>query len=180
MHKVQRQFFRTTTGLQSGPDTFNNSRLAMTSITNLGFTHYAVSHQFQKGKLIKRYQSYQELWRVFSKQICLIGCRRQHLRAIKQTSYSAFTFVPNITSNLPIIKRANFLGNDRFFRFISISKFGSFKNPFARITRLLELQFSCERFTSFVELVFEFSTTQGSKQFCILIFREFSLSFGCF
>ena len=30
------QFFRTTTGIQSGPDTFHESRLVMTFLTNLG------------------------------------------------------------------------------------------------------------------------------------------------
>ena len=31
-------FLRTTTGIQSEPDAFNNSRLIMTFLTNLGFS----------------------------------------------------------------------------------------------------------------------------------------------
>ena len=45
---------------------------------------------------------------------------------------------------------AKFLGSDRLFCFISVSKFGSFKNPFAMITSLSELSF---RFRIFILLV---------------------------
>ena len=34
--KVQAQFFRTTTGIQSGPDAFDESRFVMTFLTILG------------------------------------------------------------------------------------------------------------------------------------------------
>ena len=38
------QFFRTNTGIQSGPDTFDESRFTMTFLTVLGVKkHYAVS-----------------------------------------------------------------------------------------------------------------------------------------
>ena len=40
-------------------------------------------------------------------------------------------------SNLPKVPRATFVGSDRFFCFVSICKFISFKNPFANITNLL-------------------------------------------
>ena len=36
--KVHTQFFRTTTGIQSGPDTSDKSRLVITFLTNLGVT----------------------------------------------------------------------------------------------------------------------------------------------
>ena len=42
---------------------------------------------------------------------------------------------------MPKVPRAKFLGSDRLFCFNSICKFGSFKNPFATITRLFELSF---------------------------------------
>ena len=37
------QFFRTITGIQSGPDAFNKSRLGITFLTNLGVTEVLYS-----------------------------------------------------------------------------------------------------------------------------------------
>ena len=42
-------------------------------------------------------------------------------------------------SNLPRVPRSKFLESDAHFYFISICKFGSFKNPFASIISLSEL-----------------------------------------
>ena len=47
--------------------------------------------------------------------------------------------------------RAKFLGNNELFCFISIFKFGSFKNPFATITSLSELYLRIRRFFSLVQ-----------------------------
>ena len=55
------------------------------------------------------------------------------------------TFVGSTTGNLPKVARAKFLENDELFSFISICKFGSFKNPFAMITSLSELYFRFRR-----------------------------------
>ena len=49
-------------------------------------------------------------------------------------------------SNLPKVPRAKFLGSDGVFCFISICKFGSFKNTFATITILSELTLDSEDF----------------------------------
>ena len=46
-------------------------------------------------------------------------------------SYSTFTFVENIIGNLPKFPKAKFLGSDGLFCFISICKFGSFKNTYS-------------------------------------------------
>ena len=37
------QFFRTTTGIQSGPDTFDKARLVMTFLTTFGVTEILCS-----------------------------------------------------------------------------------------------------------------------------------------
>ena len=47
--------------------------------------------------------------------------------------------------------RAKFLGSNGLFCFISICKFGSFKNPFATITSLPELYFRTKRFILLVQ-----------------------------
>ena len=54
------QFFRSTTGVQSGPDVFDESTFVKTFLTILELWKYqAVSDQFQMGKQVKRYPSHQ-------------------------------------------------------------------------------------------------------------------------
>ena len=52
--------------------------------------------------------------------------------------YSRYAFVENNIGDLPKVPRAKILESDRFFRFISKCKFGSFKNPldYFRFSRL--------------------------------------------
>ena len=52
--------------------------------------------------------------------------------------------LPLLRTLLAILQK--FLGSDGLFCFISICKFGSFKNPFAMITKFSELQFRFRRF----------------------------------
>ena len=44
-----------------------------------------------------------------------------------------------------------FLGSDRLFCFITMSKFSSFENPFATVTSLSKLHFRCQRFILLVQ-----------------------------
>ena len=55
------------------------------------------------------------------------------------TTNHCLTFVENTINNSPKVPRAKFVESDELFCFISICKFGSFKNSFARITSLSEL-----------------------------------------
>ena len=59
--------------------------------------------------------------------------------------------------------RAKFLGSDGLFCFISICKFGSFKNPFATITSLSELYFRIRRFILLVQMKKVISMNYGSS-----------------
>ena len=59
--------------------------------------------------------------------------------------------------------RAKFLGSDVLLCFISICKFGSFKNPFATITSLSELYFRFRRFILFVQTKKVISMNYGSS-----------------
>ena len=77
--------------------------------------------------------------------------------------YSRFPFVENTISNLPEVTRAKFLGSNGLFCFISICKFGSFKNPFATITCLSELYLRIRRFFSFVQMKQVISMNYGSN-----------------
>ena len=65
--------------------------------------------------------------------------------------YSRFTFAEDTISNSPKVSRAKFLRSNGIFCFISIWKFGSFKNSFATITSLSELYFRIRRFILLVQ-----------------------------
>ena len=52
---------------------------------------------------------------------------------------------------LPKVPRANFLGSERFFCFISINKFGTFKNLSAMITNFFKLHNRCRRLILLVQ-----------------------------
>ena len=59
--------------------------------------------------------------------------------------------------------RVKFLGSNGLFCFISICKFGSFKNPFATITSLSELYLRIRRFFSLVQTKKVISMNYGSS-----------------
>ena len=83
----------------------------------------------------------------------------------KTTRYGRFTFVGNTISNSSKAPRTEFLGCDRLFCFISICKFGSFKNPFATITSLCELYFKFRKFILLVQTInFFYEIWQQNKQ----------------
>ena len=91
-------------------------------------------------------------------------CKRQDLPAVEQRRYSRFTFVENTISNLRKVTRAKFLGSIGLFCFISICKFGSFKNPVAMITRLSELYFRIRRFILLMQTKKVISMSCGSSR----------------
>ena len=55
-------------------------------------------------------------------------------------------YLENTISNSPKVPWVKFLRSNGLFCFISMCKFGSFKNPFAMITSLSELYFRIRRF----------------------------------
>ena len=79
----------------------------------------------------------------------IIRCRRQQVIELRR--YSRFTFLENTIGNLPKVPRAKFLRSDGLFCFITIYKFGSFKNPLAVITNLFELYFRFRRFIPLIQ-----------------------------
>ena len=64
---------------------------------------------------------------------------------------SRFTFVENTISTSSKVTRTKFLGSNGLFCFISIHKFGSFKNSFAMITSLSGLNFRSKRFILLIQ-----------------------------
>ena len=77
--------------------------------------------------------------------------------------YSRFTLIENTISNSPKVTRAKFLGSNWLFCFISICKFGRFKNSFAMITSLSEVYFRIRRFILLVQMKKVISMNYGSS-----------------
>ena len=73
----------------------------------------------------------------------------------------AHFFAENTISNSSITT-SNFLGRDRFFGFIIISKLSSFKKPFEKITSLSEFHLIC-RFILLVQMKEVVSMSYGSS-----------------
>ena len=150
------QFFRTTTGIQSAPDAFGKSRFIMTFPTKLGVTEILCSFKLVlEGKGGKEMP---ELLRCssqksFQQTILLYRMQKTTPPAVGQRRYSRFTFVENAISNSPKFLRTRFLGSSGIFCFISICKFGSFKNPFTTNTSLSELQ---------IQKIYPFGTNKKS------------------
>ena len=93
-------------------------------------------------------------------------CRRQHLWAVGQRRYRRFTFVENTFGNSPKVPRAKFLGRNGLSCFISICRFGSFKNPFATITGLSGFYFRSRRLILLVQTKKLISINYGSSTRC--------------
>ena len=83
------QCFRTTTGIQSGPDNFNESRFVVNFLIILGVMEILCSFRLiLEGKTGKEILEIPVAGNVFSKQLCFIRCRRQHLRSAEQRRYN--------------------------------------------------------------------------------------------
>ena len=90
--KVQPQLFRTTTGIQSGPDASQEQRSVMTFLTIFRAQRYAATDQFWGGKLKK-------LSRVLRKDFCkLIRCKTQQSSTIKEWGSGRFIFTERLTT----------------------------------------------------------------------------------
>ena len=149
------QFFRTTTGIQSGPGCSRWIKVRYDLFNHLG--SYKNIMQFQVSSRRKNRQrdiqfiKIRVLRKVFSKQLGFIRCKIQHVWVIEQRKYGRFTVVENTISNLPKVPRTKFLWVFGLFGSFSICKFGSFKNRFATINSLFELYFRFRRFILLVQ-----------------------------
>ena len=80
-------FFRTTTGIQSGPNAFDKSRFVMTFLTNLEVTEILRIFRFVlEGKISKEIPESSRLEllvKFFANNFAFIRCRKQNLRSIE-------------------------------------------------------------------------------------------------
>ena len=128
------QFFRSTNGIQWGPDAFDESRFVMQLWILCSF------RLVLGGKAGKRVSQ--------SSRLSIIYCNYQ------------FLYTRSSTNKSPKVPRAKFLGSDGLPCFISICKFGSFKKTFAKIASLSEIYF---RFRGFILLVKTNRSVQTKK-----------------
>ena len=81
------QFFGTTTGIASGPDAFNKSRLAMTLLTKLAVTEILCSLRLdiegKTGRRILELSRFRGPRKVFSEQYCFIRCTKENLQDVE-------------------------------------------------------------------------------------------------
>ena len=133
----------------SEPDAFDESRFIMTFLTILGVTEILCSFKWvvegKAGKEIHESSRLEFLEKFLANNSALSDTEDNTFGPLNRGCNSRFTFVEIATSNLPKLQAAKFPGSDKLFCFISICKFGSFKNPFATITSLSELYFRFRR-----------------------------------
>ena len=88
----------------------------------------------------------------------------EHLQPFEQRRYSRFTLVENTINFSPNVPRDSFLRSNRLFCFISICKFGSFKNSFGTITSHSELYFRLKRIIKLLQTKKVISMNYGAAQ----------------
>ena len=145
------QFFRTTTGIQSGSDPFNKPRFIMGCYRNimgcyriiLGVVEILCSFRLvlggKIGKEIPESSRLMFLEKFSGKHFALSDPEDNTFRPLNRGGIADSPLLRTLLTIPQKFREPNFLGSDWLFCFISICKFGSFKNPFVTITSLSEL-----------------------------------------
>ena len=164
------QFFRTTTGIQSGPDAFDESRFVMTFLTILGVMDILCSFRLvlegKTGKEISESSRFEFLEKFLANNFALSNAEDNTSGPLNRGGIADLPLLRTLLAILPKVPRAKFLGSDGLFCFSSVCKFGSFKNPFATITSLSELYFRFRRFILLVQTKKVISMNYGSSTSC--------------
>ena len=150
------QFFRTTTGIQSGPDTFEESKFIMVFLTILGVMEILFSFRLVlEGKTGKDIQEPSRL--EFFKEFLA-----NNFALSDEEDNTSGSLIRGVVADLPLLRallaicqksrEPKFQGSDGLFCFRSICKFGSFMNPFATITSLLNFTVGTHNKSDFYQL----------------------------
>ena len=127
------QFFRTTTGIQSGPDAFDESRFIMTFLTILGVIEILCSFRLvlegKTGKEIPESSRLEFSEKSLAKNFALSEVEDNTSRSLNRGGIAGLPLLRTLSNSQKILK-TKFLGSYAFFYFSSICNFGSFKNPF--------------------------------------------------
>ena len=155
-------FSKTTTGIHSVPDTFDELRLAMTFLTLMGVTEtlcgFRLVLERKTGKKIPELSRLDFLEKFLANNFALSDTE-DDTSVLLNTGGVADS---SLLRTLLAIHQKYQEPSDRIFCFISICKFGSFKNPFAMINGLSELYVTFRSFILLVETKKVISMNYGS------------------
>ena len=160
------QFFRTTTGIQSGPDAFDESRFIMTFLTILGVMEILCS--FLEGKTDKelpKLSKLEFLEKFLANNFALSDAEDNTSGLLNRGGIADLPLLRTLLEILQKSQEPSFW-EVMDFCFSSTCKFGSFKNPFAMITGLSELYFRFRRFILLVQTKKLISMNYGSSTSC--------------
>ena len=163
------QFFRTTTGIQSGLDALDERRFVMTFFTILGFME--ILHSFRlvlegkTGKEIPESSRFEFLEKFLANNFALSDAEDNTSGPLNKECIADLTLLRTLLAIRQKSRETSFWEvMDSCFS--SVCKFGSFKNPFATITSLSDLYFRFRRFNLLVETKKVISMNYGSSTSC--------------
>ena len=159
------QFFRTNTWIQMGPVASDQSKLFMTILTILGVTEILCSFRLvlegKTGKKMSESSRLKFLEKFLGNNFALSDAKVNTSGLFNRGGIVDLLLFRGL---LAICQRSKFLGSDVFFCYISICKFGNFKNLFATITSLPELNFRFRKFILFAQMKKLFLWTMATRQ----------------
>ena len=138
------QFFRTTTGIRSVSDAFDESRFVMTFLTILGVTEicsFILLLERKEHKEIPEPSRLEFLENISANNFGVSDVEDNTFGPLNRGGIADLPLLitENTISKSPVVPRAKFMESNRFFCFLSVCKFGSFKNPSVTITSLSKL-----------------------------------------
>ena len=146
------QFFRTTSGIQAGPDAFE-VHYDLSGVMEI-LCSFILVLEGKAGKEIPESLRLEFLEKFSANNVSLSDAEDNTSWLLNRGGIADLpllrtildTFVENTIRNSSNVLRVKFLESDGLFCFSSKCKFGSFKEPFATITSLPELYFRFRRF----------------------------------
>ena len=140
------QFFRTTTGIQSGPGAFDELMFVMTFSTTLGIMEILCNFRLvlegTKGKGTPQSSRLEFLANNFA----LSDAEDNTPGLLNRGGIADLPLLRTLVAIRQKFPRAKFLGSDGLFCFCSICKLRSFKNPFVTTNSQSKLYFRFKRF----------------------------------
>ena len=160
------QFFRTTTGIQSGPYAFDESLFIMTFLTILGFMDILCSFRLvlegKTGKEIPESSRFEVLKKFLPNNFALSNAEDNTSGPLNRAGIADLPLLRTLSAIRKKSRETTFW-EVMDFCFSCVCKFGSLKNPFATITSLSELYFRFRRFILLVQTKKVISMNYGSS-----------------
>ena len=149
------QFFRTTPGIQSGPDAFDESRFITTLLTILGVREILCSFRLvlegKTGKEIPESSRLEFFEKFSANNLPLSDAEDNTSRPLNRGGLADLPLLRTLLAIRRKSRETSFWEVMDAFVLSAICKFGSFKNPFATITNLSELYFRFRRFILLIQ-----------------------------